>query len=102
VNVSTPTNPYIEDSLDVYCSGMWISENLAYITCGNNGLKIVDYENLEILGSLGTEGFAKDVVVQGNLAYIAGGEDGMVMVDVSNPSSPEEIKRFNEGGKRIM
>lgn len=67
-------------------------ESLAYVACGTSGLQIVDcsdLNNLSIVGSLDTGGYAKEIVYEDNKIYLTAESAGLQIIDVSDVSKPK-------------
>ncbi|HDG61528.1 MAG TPA: hypothetical protein ENG15_00805, partial [Thermotoga sp.] len=62
-----------------------------YIADGVVGLTIVDFNAVEIVGQMNSEGEAKSVAISGNYAYIADYGNGLVVVNVENPENPASV-----------
>jgi hypothetical protein len=85
--------PQVTASLDFppYVSNVALAGRIAYVTCAQGGLAIVDVSQPAapvVLGSVDTPGTGYDVAVLGTYAYVADGASGLQVVDVSNPSVP--------------
>ncbi|MFG0245014.1 MAG: GC-type dockerin domain-anchored protein [Phycisphaerales bacterium JB052] len=69
--------------------------DIAYLSCGSQGLRIVDVSNPANPVQLGmyTEPNADmfDAQVVGNVAYLAADRNGLIVVDVSDPSDPVRV-----------
>lgn len=69
--------------------GLYVTNNLAYVANGPNGLVIVDVHDpahCARLGGTATDGWAHGVVVVGDYAYVAAG-NGLQIFDVSHPAT---------------
>ncbi|MCW8812187.1 MAG: hypothetical protein OQK65_01535, partial [Chlorobium sp.] len=116
MDVSDPANPV---SLSSYTSPVmtWdlvVKNNLAFVACWWDGVRILNFENPSNLTLVGhtmgwTSGgipgvdycYAQAVDVEGNYLYIVdygpfSGEDtyGLYIIDISDPSDPNLINRF--------
>ncbi len=54
-------------------------------------------QEIRLVGTFNTPGYAFDVSVQNNVAYVADGEYGLRVIDVSNPEDPDEIAYLYTG-----
>jgi len=73
-----------------------VSGEFAYLVSGT-GLTIVDIskpDNLQIVGSISTNGTAKGVYIKGNYAYVADGNNGLVVIDITDKSAPSLIGNY--------
>lgn len=74
-----------------YVNGLALDNDLAYLSAGFDGLRIVDvldpYAPVEI-GTADTPGESYDVAVAGGFAYLADGSNGLQVVDVTDPALP--------------
>ncbi|MCW9096220.1 MAG: hypothetical protein OQJ93_02425 [Ignavibacteriaceae bacterium] len=64
---------------------------IAFVACGTGGLVIADYSDtndVKIVGSFSTGGYAKEVFYQNNKVYVATELRGLQIIDVSNVTSP--------------
>jgi hypothetical protein len=100
INISDPVNlvrlDYVE--LPEPASGIVVQGTLAYIACGQSGLRIIDISvpsNPHEIGYYNPPfGYAFNVFVSGNYAYLANGPDAMHIINVSNPAIPGLIGSF--------
>ncbi|MFX0092936.1 MAG: LVIVD repeat-containing protein [Candidatus Hodarchaeota archaeon] len=72
---------------------VWIDGDLAYVTCGYSGIRIINISNpsdIDQIGSLtqSSEGYAHQIFVENNTAYIGNGRGGLWVVDLSDPEHP--------------
>ena len=68
--------------------------SLAYVACGQDGLKVVNLAIGIEVGSLDTDGYAWNVTraASGNRLYVADGRDGgTLVVDISTPTQPRVV-----------
>ncbi|MHA2366177.1 MAG: LVIVD repeat-containing protein, partial [Candidatus Hodarchaeales archaeon] len=87
------------DSYDVQVFG-----DIAYVTCGYQGLKIFnvsDPTNLVQLGSLAEgmyswQGYAHQFYMDFPLMYIGDGTGGLNIVNVSDPTNPRSISHYTD------
>jgi hypothetical protein len=101
MDISNPASPTpVSRTLSSihYVPDVTVAGNLAYVTAGTDGLRVVEISDpanpLEI-GFHDTLGQAEDTVISGNYAYVADLGSGLRVVDVSNPSSPVEVGAFS-------
>jgi hypothetical protein len=78
-----------------------VLNNIAYVTCGYQGLKIFDVSdpyNIKLLGYLSEEhsGYAHQFYLEFPLMYIGDGRGGLNIVNISDPTSPISISRIKE------
>jgi hypothetical protein len=74
-------------------SNLYVKDNYAFVS-EMEGLSVIDISNLEeleVVGSFDTNGFAYGIFVQEDLAYVADWDNGLVVVNVSNPYNPQEV-----------
>ncbi|WP_417375975.1 Calx-beta domain-containing protein [Gimesia maris] len=77
--------------------GMQVVENIAYISDGNSGLRVLDVsdpDNISELGAFDTSGVALDVQVVGNIAYVADSSEGLRILDISDPANISELGAY--------
>jgi hypothetical protein len=70
---------------------VYVSNGLAFLAQGTNGLAILSVSNPaspQFLGRCDTPGYASAVRVSGDLAFVADGSSGLQIISVTNPSSP--------------
>ncbi|MFX0066733.1 MAG: LVIVD repeat-containing protein [Candidatus Hermodarchaeota archaeon] len=82
---------------------VWIEENLAYVTCGYQGMKVFDISNSSGIKEVGTlvetgGGFAHQIFVKNNIGYIGNGVGGLKVVDLSNPEVPVVLADYQGFG----
>ena len=80
---------------------IFVTNGLAFLAQGTNGLAIVSVGNPaspQLLGSCATTGYASAVRVSGNLAFVADGLAGLQIISVTNPSSPVLVGSYNTPG----
>ena len=98
INITNINSPEIISSSNTgISSSLFVKENIAYITNGEDGLAIVDVSDPRfpnILGNFSNGGFVHKAIVIENLAYIASGPNGLEIVDVSNASNPQLINQY--------
>lgn len=74
--------------------GLALADDLAFVVVGEDGLKVVDIGQLELMteaGAAATPGSARDLDVATATAYIADGMSGLRIVDVGQPGAPVEV-----------
>ncbi len=79
-----------------------LAGGIAYVTCGEWGLFVVDMSNPAaplLLGAVDTPGAAHDVAVAGSYAYLADGASGLQVIDVSKPSLPRLRGKVDTEGR---
>ena len=84
------------DAYDVYVD---LSNQLCFVSCGYQGVKIFNISNLEepnLLASIPeVSGYAHQFdVVNNNILYIGDGNGGLKIIDCSEPSNPEVIAQY--------
>ena len=105
VNVSAPENPFKvgvfkegEQAVDIL--GVHVEAQIAYLSCGISGVKIVNVSdpadtillsNIDLPGAFGLT-FAVDSYLSGNHLYVADIFNGVHIIDVSDPRNPEPIR----------
>jgi hypothetical protein len=80
---------------------IFVTNGLAFLAQGTNGLAILSVSNPaspQLLGSFNTAGDASAVRVSGNLAFVAEGSAGLQIISVTNPSNPVLIGSYNTPG----
>jgi hypothetical protein len=81
--------------------GIEVEGQTAFIAAGPKGLQIVDVSNPlypSVVGTAGSAGSMKDVVVREGMAYAADGASGLAVFDVSDPGSPSLVSVFETPG----
>ncbi|UCD19689.1 MAG: T9SS type A sorting domain-containing protein [candidate division WOR-3 bacterium] len=84
--------PGVGSPVDVCISG-----DYAYIAAGSNGFQVIDisdHDNLMLVGSCATPGYAVDVCVSGDYAFVATGGGCLAAIDIFDPLSPACIDTF--------
>lgn len=69
-----------------------VIDNFVYVACGDSGLKIINFSNLENpveTAHYYDGGYAYDVKVVGNLAYVADRQDGLEIIQLYSEGSSE-------------
>ena len=85
-----------QDAEDVF-----VTNGLAYLARGTNGLAILDVSNPsspQLLGSCDTPGYASAVRVSDELAFVADGSAGLQIISVTNPSNPILVGGYETPG----
>jgi len=95
--------PELAAMLDLDCNAaaLHVVDGLAYVACGNAGIRIVDVSEPADpvpLGKLALVGSAEDVFYYGFL-FVAANTSGVIVVDVADPSSPDVTGIFDTPGK---
>ena len=82
-----------------------ITNNLAYVANGEDGIHIFDISNPAAPISLGSTnpgtplyGGCYSIALNGDYAYMASGPDGLFVCDISDPSHPESVAQWAIGG----
>lgn len=82
--------------------GIDVTERLAFVAAGTQGLSVVDVTNAKapvLKGSLQTGGEAREVIVSGSRAFVAAGPAGVLAVDISDPAVPKLAGAVKSGGE---
>jgi len=89
VDVANPALPAISGNIptETHPEGIIAEAGYLYIADGE-GLKIVDPESQQTVGSVDTPGTAKDICKVGDLVYVADRLSGVQVIDVHEPSMP--------------
>lgn len=85
-------------------SDIFVDDNYVYTADGKGGLQIIDIssiENLQIVGSCGTEDRAVSVYMEDNSVYLADRDGGLKIIDVSKKEAPEITGTYSAPGLRI-
>ena len=80
---------------------VFVTNGLAFLARGTNGLTVLDVTNPtspQFLGSIDTPGFASAARVQGNLVCVADGSAGLQIVSITNPSVPVLVGNYSTAG----
>ena len=95
-DLTNETSPRLVGSHDAKgwnVNSLTLSGNLAFLTCGEKGLLVIDVSRPETPALLGsftiTNGSMRKVAVVGSVAYVAG--DPFRILDVSDPSQPQAV-----------
>ena len=78
-----------------------ISNEIAYVADGANGLSILNVSSINhrtLLGQFETEGSAENVVVMNDRIYLTA-DNFLYIIDSSDLSNPEELSNYNTTGK---
>ena len=97
-SVGDPTSPYQLGwcpipMFSVEPKGLMVVGSLAYVPDANRGLQVVDVSDPTapaVIGSLDTDGIARDLHVRDTLVFVADG-DSLQVVNVSDPTLPSGI-----------
>uniref|UniRef100_A0A7C4TB26 Peptidase C39-like domain-containing protein n=1 Tax=candidate division WOR-3 bacterium TaxID=2052148 RepID=A0A7C4TB26_UNCW3 len=97
------TNPQMpvevgKTGITAHPTGIFVSGGYAYLSCGTNGMIIVNCTNPgapQQVGVYDSPGQVYDVVVSDTIAYLADGSGGLKIVSVANPSSPYLINSYD-------
>ncbi len=93
--IENPESPILVGYLpDTYIWDIDVQGSYAYVV-DKEGLKIVDVENLEVVGEYETKGNAVGAYLKGNTAYVADEGNGLLIFDVSTPTSPQLLGPLN-------
>ena len=105
VDVSDPAHPTELSAWDAQYStyGVQVVGTIAYVTLGSQGLVLVDVSNSHnsyppTLGSIGTLGKVKDLMVVGNRAYVVNYDGTLHILDVSDPAHPQLLSSYDTPG----
>ncbi|GAB1540755.1 hypothetical protein NUACC21_34240 [Scytonema sp. NUACC21] len=85
------------DAQDVAVRG-----NYAYVTDGNNGLRIVDISdptNPILKATFDTSSYASNVALAGKYAYVTDFKAGLQILDISNPAEPVPLELYDTEGE---
>jgi len=95
LNVSNPSSP--TELARVRVPGavrdIQIQDGLAYLSCGRNGIVVVDISTKgapRLIGQFETEGSARGARLNGDYLYVASETGGLAILNISNPAN---IKR---------
>ncbi|MBN2175650.1 MAG: T9SS type A sorting domain-containing protein [Bacteroidales bacterium] len=75
-----------------------VSENKGYLTLGNNGLEIIDLENIinpQFICTYDTPGRAVKMNKKDSLLFISNSEGGLQIVNIMDPANPEFLMSLN-------
>jgi len=114
INVSNPTNPFLQGRYDRYLYNVEVQNNLAFLLCPgirhiNYGdvIQIVDFSdvtNPALIGELDyslTGGYIWDMCVFNDFIYGISGEN-LIVINTTNPTQPQEISRLDINGADII
>ncbi|MHA2366897.1 MAG: LVIVD repeat-containing protein, partial [Candidatus Hodarchaeales archaeon] len=91
---------------------IWVDETkeLAYVTCGYYGLRILNISNPSdpvllsivpessaVINTGHTTAYAHQILVKDHIAYIGDGPGGLKIINCSDPENPSVITHFTEG-----
>jgi hypothetical protein len=79
------------DTRQLFASDLEVVGDVAYVTGGSPGLRVIDISDPAFpvkLGTVYTPYSAAAIKVVGDFAYVAARGDGLRVIDVSNPESP--------------
>ncbi len=95
VDISTPSAPHFEGSLEVSFGDIAVSGNYAYVTVGYDGLKVIDISTPSAPQTVGTgvdtPGYAGNLAISGHYAYVGDNDGGLQVIDISTPSNPQLV-----------
>ncbi|MCK4312574.1 MAG: T9SS type A sorting domain-containing protein [Candidatus Cloacimonetes bacterium] len=77
-----------------YAGAILISQNMAYLSCGYSGYKVLDISDIsepELIGVLKTPMCARNAVIEDNIAYIMDLYTGLEIYDISEPENPNLV-----------
>lgn len=103
INVSDPTAPLLTGKYGlVEGTGVYVSEDMAYVAGGRSGLVILNVSNEkapEFVSSCATSdgftsGYANSVYIDGPLAYVTDIYSGLAIINISSPSSPRITGKY--------
>ncbi len=97
---STPEKPLALGRLmlPALINELFIEKNLIYVAAAEAGIRIIDMNTMNEIGSYDTNGWTYDVCVMGDYAYLADGGDGLRILDIANPASPVEVGAVDTDG----
>ncbi|MDD3051082.1 MAG: hypothetical protein PHR06_08030 [Candidatus Cloacimonetes bacterium] len=92
-NVSDPENPVVDNvNYSIQrANSLFIYGNKLFVGCGERGLEILDRATLERVNSFLTQGYVKEVAVQGRFAYLADNNRGLTILDIQLIDDLKEI-----------
>jgi len=91
--------PIISVNTPGYAESIVISDekSLAFMACGTAGLQIIDYSDmnqLHIVGSYNSSGYAKELKYRNDKVYMTTEKSGLQVFDVKNASKPKLIAQI--------
>ena len=80
-------------------------DDLLYLACSDNNIKIIDIQNVSSLlevGNIEIKGEATDILItEDNLAFILMWDHGLEIFNVTSISQPVKIGEFDDGGHSL-
>jgi hypothetical protein len=104
LNLSNPASPAVEGSTTLVNEtfGLYVSNNIAYVTARTSGLRVVDVSTPSSPSEIGhydTNGQSYDVcLVSSTTAVVADGTRDLKFFDITNPAAPESIATMSTPG----
>ena len=96
-DISDITTPVIAGSYPLetgdWVTGVDVSGDYAYITCGWEGLRVVDLNTMTAVAAIDSLIYAFKVVIKDQYAYMTYGdpECPLAVIDISNPAQPQTL-----------
>ncbi len=97
IDISNPTNPVqvgFNYTMGTLCSVIEVSDQFAYLACGQNGLMVMDVSDPTNPNEVAQCGFsyaAWKISVSDDYIYVAGDSPNITIADISTPSDPVEV-----------
>jgi len=91
--VSNPAAPVGLGSFQTVAMDIEVQDNLVYVTCQGEGLRILDVSDPSSpseVGAIRTSGEAVGVAMANGIAYVAARSGGLRAFNVSDPAHPVE------------
>jgi hypothetical protein len=114
INVSNPTQPFLQGKYSRYLYDVKLHDNFAYLLCpGNQAINygdviqivdISDATNPIFIGELDYSligGFLWDICINNNYIFSPSAGE-LIVIDITTPSLPEEITRLDINGADIV
>jgi hypothetical protein len=92
----TTLGSWDQDAVDIF-----VTNGLAFLARGTNGLAILDVSHPaspQLIGSYRTPGYASVVRVSGSLAFVVDNTAGLQILSVTNPANPVLVGGYNLSG----
>ncbi|MHA2248779.1 MAG: LVIVD repeat-containing protein [Candidatus Kariarchaeaceae archaeon] len=99
INTSDPTNPVFIGNFGGSADGLYVVDDIVYLTDSVNGLTIYNISNPTgpiQLGNYRSAGYHQ-VYVDHECAFVSKSEQGFMILNISDPSDITEIAEFNDG-----
>ncbi len=96
INVTNPAHPAIIDyiPLNEGIRGIYVENDVAYISAGSTMLRIVDVsdkENVQLLSKYGTSGSQGSFVIQNGICFFPQMNLGITLIDAQATANPKHI-----------